>query len=66
MTPRQQQVLFNLSDEFESPDAIARKAGIYTTSPRETAAKFCIQLVKLGLAEKGGTPMFPRWRRASK
>lgn len=64
LTPRQKQVLGALTDEFDWAGAIARRAGITTTSPSETAAKFCIQLVKLGRAEKGGTPMFPKWRRA--
>lgn len=63
LTPRQHQVLVALADEFERPSVIAHRAGIHTVSPAETASKFCIQLVKLGLAEKGGSPMFPRWRR---
>lgn len=66
MTPRQQQVYVVLTDEFEWSGVIARRDGIHTTSPGETAAKFCIQLVKLGEAEKGGTRMFPKWRKASK
>jgi hypothetical protein len=64
MTPRQTQVLEALSTRFERPGVIAQRAGIRTSSPTETVSKFCIQLVELGLAEKGGTPMFPMWRRA--
>lgn len=63
LTPRQEQVLKALDDELRSPDDIARRAGITTVSPRETASTFCRQLVKLGRAERGGEPMFPRWRR---
>lgn len=63
MTPRQKQVLDALTENFEHPDRIASRARITTASPRETASKYCIQLVKLGLAEKGGSAMFPRWRR---
>jgi hypothetical protein len=64
MTLRQMQVYGGLTHEFDYAGVIARRAGIYTTSPSETAAKFCIQLVKLGMAEKGGSRMFPKWRRA--
>ena len=65
LTPRQKQVYEALPFvDFEHPGIIARKAGVRTISSSETAAKFCIQLVKLGLAEKGGTRMFPLWRRA--
>jgi len=63
MTPREKQVFDALTEAFERPDAIARRAKIYTSSPRETASKYCISLVKRGLAEKGGTPMHPMWRR---
>ena len=66
LTPRQAQILSVLTEDFESPDTIARRAMIFTSSPRETAANFCRQLVKLELAEKGGTSMFPRWRKLSK
>jgi len=65
LSMRQQQVFDVLTNAFQRPWAIAQAAGITTTSPGETAAKFCIQLVKLGLAEKGGSPMFPEWRRVS-
>lgn len=64
LTSRQKQVLDALTNEFESGYTIARLAVIATASPKETASRFCIQLVKLGLAEKGGTPMFPKWRRS--
>lgn len=64
LTPRQQTVLDALTDEMSTPDQIARRARITTVSPRETASNFCRQLVKLGLAEKGGSAMFPVWRRA--
>lgn len=64
LTPRQEQTLMALTDQFETPDLIASRAGINTYSPRETAAKYCIQLVKLGLAEEGGAPHYPKWRKA--
>lgn len=64
LTQRQQQVYDALTDAFSNGYRIAERAGITTSSPRETAAKFCIQLVDLGLAEKGGSPQFPEWRRA--
>lgn len=63
LTERQQQVLSALTDAFEGPRIIANRAKITTSSPGETAAKFCIQLVALGLAEKGGSPQFPKWRK---
>lgn len=65
MTPRQKEVLDALTDEFDWPGSIARRAGIRTSSPTETVSKFCIQLTKLGLAEKSGSRMFPKWRRVS-
>lgn len=65
LTDRQRQVLNALTEEFEHPGRIAGRAQIYTCSPGETAAKYCIQLTKLGLAEKGGKKMFPKWRKAS-
>lgn len=64
LTARQYQVFNALEDKFASSALIANRAGIHTISKSETAAKFCIQLVKLGLAEKGGTRAFPTWRRA--
>lgn len=64
LTPREKQVLDVLTETFERPWKIADKAGITTMSRGETAAHFCIRLVKKGLAEKGGSPMFPEWRRA--
>jgi hypothetical protein len=45
----------------ESPGIIAAKAGLRTSSPRETAARHCIKLTKLGYAFKSGSPMFPKW-----
>jgi len=63
LTFRQKVVLSVLTDDFEQPGIIANLAHIHTTSPRETASKFCIQLTNLGFAEKGGTPKFPKWRR---
>lgn len=64
LTRGQRQVYEALSDVFERPETIAIRAGIATSSPRETASTFCRQLVNIGLAEKGGTPMSPMWRRA--
>ena len=45
-----------------SAHTAARLARIKTYSPAETAARHCIKLTKLGLAEKKGTRMFPSWR----
>lgn len=64
LTPRERQVFDALMGDFESAWPIGRRAGLSTYSAGETAAKFCNRLVKLGLAEKGGTRMFPVWRRA--
>ena len=66
LTFRQSQILNGLTDEFASAGVVARRAGIHTISPSETAAKFCIQLVKLGLAEKGGERQYPMWRKKAK
>lgn len=63
LTPMERRVLDALAGEFERPYAIAMRARITTISPSETASKFCIALVRKGLAEKGGTPMYPKWRR---
>jgi hypothetical protein len=60
LSPRQRQVLLALSNEFSGPDAIAKRAGIRTTSPRHTVAKYCAEFVKLRLAEKGGTRWSPK------
>lgn len=46
----------------DTPGIIARIADIRTSSPRETAARHCIKLTKLGLAQKAGTAMFPEWQ----
>jgi hypothetical protein len=63
LTPREQQVYDALDVVFDRPDVIARRVGITTRSPRETASKFCIRLVRLGLAERAGQKQFPQWRR---
>ncbi|MBA8846208.1 putative ArsR family transcriptional regulator [Ochrobactrum sp. RH1CCR137] len=42
--------------------AIAKGAGIHTSSPSETAARHLIKLTKEGMAEHTGTRMFPSWR----
>ena len=44
------------------PGILARDHGIRTMSPRETASRHLIKLTKLGLAEKDGTRVWPRWR----
>jgi hypothetical protein len=62
LTDRERQVYEVLCDHPMGASQIARKAGIKTTSPAETAAHYCIRLVKKGLAEKCGTRMFPGWR----
>jgi hypothetical protein len=54
LPPAQRQVLTALTNEFSGPDAIVKRAGIRTISPRQTAARYCADLVKLRLAEKGG------------
>lgn len=64
LTKRELQVYNVLGDTFQSPYRIADAAGLRTTSPKETASRYCIRLVSKGFAEKGGTPMFPEWRRA--
>ena len=63
LTDRQQQVFDVLDATFKSAHLIAGEAGIRTYSGAETAAKYAIQLTKLGLAEKGGTRRHPTWRR---
>lgn len=62
LTERQQQVL-KVLDRYglQQPGVIAARAFIRTSSPRETAAKHCINLVKLGFARKRGTRMYPEW-----
>lgn len=64
LSEREREIYAVLDDKFERPHRIAVKAKIRTTSPAETASTYCIRLVKKGLAEKGGSPMFPEWRRA--
>ena len=63
LTPMERRVFDVLDGEFERPHVIAQRAKITTISPSETASKFCISLVRKGLAEKGGTSTFPRWRK---
>lgn len=64
LTPMQQRVFDVLTDVSVSPYVIADRAKIRTISPKETASKYCIQLVKIGLAERTGSAMYPSWRRA--
>jgi DNA-binding IclR family transcriptional regulator len=66
LSPRQRQVLAALTNEFSGPDSIAQRAAIRTTHPRATAAKYCAEFVRLGLAEKSGTRWSPKWRRTQK
>jgi hypothetical protein len=63
LTDREKQVYEALRDHPLCSSQIARAANITTSSPSETAAHFCIKLVKKGLAEKCGTRMFPEWKR---
>ena len=63
LTDRQRQVHEVLTHDWKSASQISQDAGISTYSSAETAAKFAIQLTKLGLAEKGGTRSAPLWRR---
>jgi DNA-binding IclR family transcriptional regulator len=66
LSPRQRQVLAALTNEFSGPASIAQRAAIRTTHPRATAAKYCAEFVRLGLAEKSGTRWSPKWRRTQK
>lgn len=63
LTPRERQVLDVLTIEPLSAYEIARRANITTVSRSETAAKFCIALVKKGLAVKSGWRQYPKWAR---
>jgi len=56
LSPRQRQVL---ATQFSGPASIAQRAAIRTTPPRATAAKYCAEFVRLGLAEKSGTRWSP-------
>lgn len=62
LTRQDMKVLAALQDVPLRPTIIALNAGIRTMSPRETAARHCIKLVRLGFAEKVGKPMFPEWK----
>lgn len=63
LTHRQSQHLNALDAAWRSASEIACRTGLTGfSSPRETASKYCDQLVRLGLAEKGGTRRFPTWR----
>lgn len=64
MTPREKQIYDVLTDEFKSDSEIARLAGFGGWYARENAAKFCIKLTRIGLAERRGPRMLPEWRRA--
>lgn len=61
LTARQKQVLTVLGNAPLHAGQIANMANIRTCSPRETASKYADQLVKLGLAQKGGSRVFPTW-----
>ena len=65
LAPRTRRVLDALTDEFATPGAIAVRAGLPTRERRAMAEQTCGLLVRLGLAQQGGTPERPRWRRAS-
>lgn len=64
LTPRETEVYYALTSEPSWPGIIAGRAGIRTVSRSETAAKYCISLVRKGLAKKHGTAMFPKWSRS--
>jgi hypothetical protein len=64
LTYRQGQMWGVLDAQWRSAGELATLARVRTRSPRETASKYCDQLVRFGLAEKGGSRMFPEWRRA--
>lgn len=61
LTPQDWKILRALSAEPTSPGIIANRAGIQTSSPRETASHHCIRLTRKGFAEKTGTAMLPKW-----
>jgi len=61
LSEREQQVFDVLTWEPMRAGQIASAAGFKTISPRETAAKYAIQLVAKGLATRHGTRSFPRW-----
>ena len=65
LTPREAQVYEALSAYPEWPHQIAQRAGIRSMSMGEAGARYCISLVKKGLAEKHGTRMHPKWSRAA-
>lgn len=58
--PRHLQILPALDNEWCSSDELVDQTGI----SRKMAVKYAERLVSEGLAEKGGSRMFPRWRRA--
>ena len=66
LSPRQRQVLKALTNEFNGPESIAKRAAIRTLRPRETVTKYCAEFVRLRLAEKSGTRWSPKWRRTQK
>lgn len=63
LSPRIRMVLDALDDEFRIPSDIARRAGLPTRDRTEIAMGACATLEGQGLAERGGTRGFPRWRR---
>ena len=65
LTPKQYQVFAVLTDQPQTPDRIARACEIGTQAPRESASRYCLQLLDRGLAERVGMPMHPKWKRAA-
>lgn len=63
LTARQQQVYDALTNDWACSYDVAKRAGIRTQSPTETAARHCIALVKMGLVERGTARWFANWRK---
>ena len=60
---RTRKVLDALDAEFATAGVIALRAGLPTRERAALAEQACGALVRLGLAQQGGTPERPRWRR---
>lgn len=64
LTIQARKVLAALTDEFATPGVIARRAKLPTRTRTETAVRICEALERRELAERGGTKVLPKWRRA--
>jgi len=63
MTPTQRIFYDAMTEQFETPMRIGQRAGAGPYYFVERTSRYCIQLTRLGLAEKGGTRQNPMWRR---